>query len=228
MEDRRAVVARYVAYHDHFTVVDVGEQYVGVAGALAGRGWSKHAAFAPPAEVASEGAVRAAIRQHFSERSCRADVQQLSLVAVDHESGRVVGVALVEPHGFRDGRSGALCCSGDDDAPAAFLRHQDDVAAVLHRANSAYFGAKGAHGPEAVARLHLVAVEPAFWGQGIGSRLVEGAVAKARSGGYRALLSEMAGTASLRVAEKLGFREAARTKVPWSSEDCVLFIKELF
>ena len=41
MEDRRAVVARYVAYHDHFTVVDVGEQYVGVAGALAGRGWSK-------------------------------------------------------------------------------------------------------------------------------------------------------------------------------------------
>lgn len=110
-------------------------------------------------------------------------------------------MALVEPHGFRDGRSGALCCSGDDDAPAAFLRHQDDVAAVLHRANSAYFGAKGAHGPEAVARLHLVAVEPAFWGQGIGSRLVEGAVAKARSGGYRALLSEMAGTASLRVGE---------------------------
>lgn len=185
------------------TVSDVAYRSVDAAdvmsvAALVGDVFSCHEPLATAAGQSAADIVR--IASSFGRKAVR---ERLAFMAIDTGTGAIVGAALA--HDFGTPPPADLVDLGAGSRPILALL--DELEAVYRRSRSIEMGQ--------VAHILMIAVSPAFAGQGIARRLLQRVLLDATARGYRFAFTEATSAGSQRVFQGAGFREI--TAAPYAT-----------
>ena len=160
--------------------------------ALFGDVFSRHEPLAVAAGQSAADIVRLAAG--FGDKAAR---ERLAFAAVDSRTSTIVGAALA--HDFGTPPPAGLDDLGLESRPILALL--DDLETHYRRTRTIETGQ--------FVHILMVAVSPAFAGQGIAGRLLERVLLNATLRGYRFAFTEATSAGSQRVFERAGFREIA-------------------